>query len=78
MRQEAVRLVGENQLLHIHLLLPQILHQTNTFLKRNIGVVVAVIYVVLIFAPLQRRKRPAPVLPPGEGDPLPVTTSPAT
>ena len=43
-----------------------------------LGVVVAVVYIVLLFAPLQRRKRPAPVLPPGGGDPLPVTTSPAT
>jgi uncharacterized membrane protein SpoIIM required for sporulation len=50
----------------------------NHALSITLGVVVAVVYVVLLFAPLQRRKRPAPVLPPGGGDPLPATTSPAT
>jgi hypothetical protein len=50
----------------------------NHALSITLGVVVAAVYVVLLFAPLQRRKRPAPVLPPAEPDLLPPIGSPAT
>jgi hypothetical protein len=50
----------------------------NHGLSITLGVMVAAVYIVLLFGPLQRRKRPGPVLPPPEPDPLPVRASPAT
>jgi uncharacterized membrane protein SpoIIM required for sporulation len=50
----------------------------NHALSITLGVVVAVVYIVLVFAPLQRRKRQPPVLPPPEPDPLPATAFPGT
>jgi uncharacterized membrane protein SpoIIM required for sporulation len=44
----------------------------NHALSITLGAVVAVVYIVLLFAPLQRPKRPPPVLPAPEPDPLPV------
>jgi len=50
----------------------------NHALSIGLGAVVAAAYVVVVFVPLQRRRRLAPMLPLAEGDPLAPTGSPAT
>jgi uncharacterized membrane protein SpoIIM required for sporulation len=50
----------------------------NHAVSITLGFVVAVVYIVLLFVPLQRRKGPAPVLPPAAEDSLPAIGSPAT